>query len=243
MRRYQLAWNRFAQPDPYDGSYDTTDPQSFNRYAYVQNDPVDFVDPSGLDIWDANPSYIPAWQNGWNRTTNLIESFINYSQERTAAWHDFWGDMREYPWFFGGWPRFSFGQQPGGGHLGPGTAVPQKTPAQKQKDYKDCLKNVSAVFSQAHRAIPNVFHNSLPSARAVGNISLLTGLRTTGTAVFVGSISVSEAAPLVVSTVAMGYAGTWVGNVTANTFNNAAQRGTLLGEEFKARMACRAFLD
>jgi hypothetical protein len=25
-----------------------TDPQSFNRYAYVQNDPVNFVDPSGL---------------------------------------------------------------------------------------------------------------------------------------------------------------------------------------------------
>lgn len=25
-----------------------TDPQSFNRYGYVQNDPVNFVDPSGL---------------------------------------------------------------------------------------------------------------------------------------------------------------------------------------------------
>ncbi len=26
-------------------------PQSFNRYAYVNNDPVNFVDPSGLLIW------------------------------------------------------------------------------------------------------------------------------------------------------------------------------------------------
>ena len=49
-RRYQVNWSRFAQPDPYDGSYSLTDPQSFNRYAYVQNDPVNFVDPSGLQM-------------------------------------------------------------------------------------------------------------------------------------------------------------------------------------------------
>jgi len=48
MRRYQVNWSRFAQPDPYDGAYNMTDPQSFNRYAYLQNDPVNFVDPSGL---------------------------------------------------------------------------------------------------------------------------------------------------------------------------------------------------
>src|SRR5713226_9489769 len=48
MRRYHGWWSRFDQPDPYDGSYDSTDPQSFNRYSYVQNDPVNFVDPSGL---------------------------------------------------------------------------------------------------------------------------------------------------------------------------------------------------
>jgi RHS repeat-associated protein len=50
MRRYQVNWSRFSQPDPYDGSYSLTDPQSFNRYAYVQNDPVNFVDPTGLDL-------------------------------------------------------------------------------------------------------------------------------------------------------------------------------------------------
>ncbi len=48
MRRYSGKWHRFHQPDPYGGSYDFTDPQSFNRYSYVQNDPVNFVDPSGL---------------------------------------------------------------------------------------------------------------------------------------------------------------------------------------------------
>ncbi len=48
MRRYSGKWHRFHQPDPYDGAYNPTDPQSFNRYSYVQNDPVNFVDPSGL---------------------------------------------------------------------------------------------------------------------------------------------------------------------------------------------------
>jgi len=49
MRRYTGKWHRFAQPDPYNGSYDLSNPQSFNRYAYVQNDPVNFMDPLGLD--------------------------------------------------------------------------------------------------------------------------------------------------------------------------------------------------
>jgi RHS repeat-associated protein len=48
MRRYQSNWSRFSQPDPYDGSYSLTNPQSLNRYSYTQNDPVNFVDPTGL---------------------------------------------------------------------------------------------------------------------------------------------------------------------------------------------------
>jgi RHS repeat-associated protein len=47
-RRYSVG-GRFSQPDPYGGSYNFADPQSFNRYAYVGGDPVNRRDPSGLD--------------------------------------------------------------------------------------------------------------------------------------------------------------------------------------------------
>ena len=48
MRRYNRWHLRFDQPDPVDSSYDLSDPQSFNRYTYTNNDPVNFDDPSGL---------------------------------------------------------------------------------------------------------------------------------------------------------------------------------------------------
>jgi len=39
---------RWMSPDPYDGSYRLTNPQSFNRYSYARNNPMSRVDPSGL---------------------------------------------------------------------------------------------------------------------------------------------------------------------------------------------------
>jgi RHS repeat-associated protein len=71
MRRYTGKWHRFAQPDPYGGSYDLTNPQSFNRYAYVQNDPVNLVDPTGLDLQFSMPDW--AWEQvPWDRWWDLF---------------------------------------------------------------------------------------------------------------------------------------------------------------------------
>jgi RHS repeat-associated protein len=47
-RKYDSSSGRWTTPDPYGGSMTVADPQSFNRYTYVNNDPVNQVDPTGL---------------------------------------------------------------------------------------------------------------------------------------------------------------------------------------------------
>ena len=47
-RKYENRAGRWTTPDPYNGSMTIANPQSFNHYVYVGNDPVNFIDPTGL---------------------------------------------------------------------------------------------------------------------------------------------------------------------------------------------------
>ncbi len=49
FRQYSPAQGRWMSPDPYDGSYDFSNPQSLNRYSYVLNNPLSMNDPTGQD--------------------------------------------------------------------------------------------------------------------------------------------------------------------------------------------------
>jgi RHS repeat-associated protein len=51
-RYYSNAYGRFMTPDPSAKSEDPRSPQSWNRYPYVQGDPVNSNDPTGLDSFD-----------------------------------------------------------------------------------------------------------------------------------------------------------------------------------------------
>jgi RHS repeat-associated protein len=64
QRYYSSTVARFLTPDPYQASGGPADPQSWNRYAYVQNDPINFTDPTGLLI---KPHWVD-WGGGggWN---------------------------------------------------------------------------------------------------------------------------------------------------------------------------------
>ncbi len=46
-RNYSAEQTRWLRPDPYNGSYDLMNPQSFNRYMYTNGNPLGYVDPSG----------------------------------------------------------------------------------------------------------------------------------------------------------------------------------------------------
>jgi len=47
-RYYASTLARFTSPDPSGDSWDVGNPQSWNSYAYVLNDPINYNDPSGL---------------------------------------------------------------------------------------------------------------------------------------------------------------------------------------------------
>src|SRR5690606_33183330 len=49
FRKHETQAGRWTSPDPYNGSMNLGDPQSFNRYSYVRNQPRNYIDPSGLN--------------------------------------------------------------------------------------------------------------------------------------------------------------------------------------------------
>jgi len=49
-RSFASTEGRFLSPDPLEGH--VGDPQSWNRYAYVENDPINLSDPSGQGFWE-----------------------------------------------------------------------------------------------------------------------------------------------------------------------------------------------
>ena len=57
-REYEMQ-GRWPSPDPLGvGAVDPTDPQSWNRYAYVRNSPLTLTDPNGMDyIFDCGAGY------------------------------------------------------------------------------------------------------------------------------------------------------------------------------------------
>ncbi len=58
FRKLENRGGRWTSPDPYNGSANIGNGQSWNRYSYVENQPTNYVDPSGLN--SASP-----WPRPW----------------------------------------------------------------------------------------------------------------------------------------------------------------------------------
>ncbi|MDA0207571.1 MAG: RHS repeat-associated core domain-containing protein [Acidobacteria bacterium] len=57
-RYYSGVLGRFTSADPLLSSGRAGDPQSWNRFAYARNNPLRYVDPTGLDYYDQNGNRI-----------------------------------------------------------------------------------------------------------------------------------------------------------------------------------------
>jgi RHS repeat-associated protein len=81
-RYYGSTQGRFTSPDPFNGSMAILDPQSMNRYAYVQNSPLIFTDPTGLILgetsvdfafWGSRAESLPGFGTKWGSYIALYE--------------------------------------------------------------------------------------------------------------------------------------------------------------------------
>jgi RHS repeat-associated protein len=62
-REYAPGQSRWPSPDPAGvAAVDSSDPQTWNRYAYLRNSPLNAVDPDGRDGWD---EWGGGWDGGW----------------------------------------------------------------------------------------------------------------------------------------------------------------------------------
>jgi RHS repeat-associated protein len=68
-RFYSSQQGRFAQVDPIGmGAVSLGDPQSLNLYSYVHNDPINFVDPGGLNDLPANGFFFSYFRHRRDRS-------------------------------------------------------------------------------------------------------------------------------------------------------------------------------
>lgn len=96
FRKNENRAGRWTSPDPYKGSMSLGNPQSFNRYSYVENQPTNFIDPSGLlkegdpcTVTLADGTKIPGRADKWggcNPYTGTFDGGTVYGSTPSVDW-------------------------------------------------------------------------------------------------------------------------------------------------------------
>ncbi len=88
-RMYQNKHGRFTTIDPLMSSANLINPQTFNRYTYTGNNPVNNVDPSGLDYYRDKDGNLKWFDNdpgkGWTNVTGTSGTVNMIGPEFAAA--------------------------------------------------------------------------------------------------------------------------------------------------------------
>ena len=83
-RFYGSTQGRFTSPDPFSASAIIADPQTFNRYAYCRNNPVNSTDPTGMV---AGAMAMPSGERV-NAAQGMIDQVHQIIQQDEAAWEE-----------------------------------------------------------------------------------------------------------------------------------------------------------
>ncbi len=92
-RYYHSTYGRFTSADPYVSPRAMTNPQGWNRYPYVEGDPVNFVDPQGLFVCTAGdaengpfcPSSGAIRNDGGGDSSYAAEGKVPWARDRQEA--------------------------------------------------------------------------------------------------------------------------------------------------------------
>jgi hypothetical protein len=88
-RYMRASVGRFTTVDPLGASGKLTKPETFNRYAYALNNPLSFLDPSGME---PRPTIPPPLGFEPEDRVRHDQWFEQYNQER----QDYWDEQRAY---------------------------------------------------------------------------------------------------------------------------------------------------
>jgi RHS repeat-associated protein len=166
-RYYSSGTGRFLSADPYQASGGPADPQSWNHYAYVQNDPINWRDSSGTNLENpdgsAREGRVPGGGGG-------LGSYSGYGSEGTS--YTYFGPT------LGGGVLAPGSGGGGGGGGGLSNAAPMQLDSATSKllsgalEKEDCWKQLGATSAAAARSAlsgANLFAKDLGVVNVAGN--------------------------------------------------------------------------
>lgn len=77
-RYFTSVLGRFSSPDDFFNDTAIIDPQSWNLYVYVRNNPLNYVDPTGKKIWISFTETITEFDEDGNEVQRSVQRTVEY---------------------------------------------------------------------------------------------------------------------------------------------------------------------